>query len=342
MRSAGLLLRNEDNHELAFLEDKDRRRRLQLPSHVPLLRIEETQGHFFINDKFEGNSSDPLCLIVPRKQSGHRLREGDRVRLGKASLQVLRLFWRKSRGRNHYEEISQPKIAERQSVFACSFYSELEKASLVESNPACRFCYSKTIEPANPFLTVCSCSGSAKYIHEQCLVEWIRKRSGVDSGQLQPGVYYACAKAFSCEVCHALYRTDRLIRQVFGAEGSALENYVALQVNSEPALIYVVDTDVLGDVQVGRSLEGTIVINELSVSRRHCLLRADRERKALTIVDLSAKFGTVVEVERGEIEDLEEYQKGRTKLQFRRMRKLSFFERIGFCSQAENLRNERL
>ena len=280
-------------------------------------------------------------MIITKKESGCRLKENDRVRLGKASLQVLRLFWRKSRGKNHYEEISQPNISARQSVFACSFYSELEKASMVESNPACRFCYSKTIDAGNPFLAVCSCSGSTKYIHEECLIEWIKKRSGIDNGLLQSGVYYAYAKAFSCEVCHALYRMDRLIKKVFGAEGSALENYVALQVNSEPAIIYVIDTDALKEIQIGRSLEGTIVINELSVSRRHCLLRVDRERKALTIVDLSAKFGTVLEVERGEIEDLEEYQKGRTKLQFRRMRKLSFFERIVFCSQAENLRNER-
>ena len=89
---------------------------------------------------------------------------------------------------------------------------------MLETNPACRFCYGKTIDNSNPFLAVCNCAGSAKYIHSECLVEWIKKRSGINQQRLKEGVYYAYAKAFTCEVCHALYRLDRLVRTVFSAE----------------------------------------------------------------------------------------------------------------------------
>jgi hypothetical protein len=187
-----------------------------LESCLPLLRIEETAGHFFVNNLQQEADREPLCLIVPRKESGYRLQEGDRVRLGKATIEVLRISWKPSKTKNHYEQIAEPRISERQSIFACSFYSEQAKASMVESNPACRFCYGKTIDHQNPFLAVCDCAGSAKYIHEECLIEWIKKRSGIDHEQLQVGVYYAYAKAFTCEVCHALYRLDRIVRRVFG------------------------------------------------------------------------------------------------------------------------------
>ncbi len=45
----------------------------------------------------------------------------------------------------------------------------------------------------------------------------------------------------------------------------------------------------------------------------------------MRLVDLGAKFGTVVEIKKGEIEDQQVFQKGRTKLQLRVVRKMSFF-----------------
>lgn len=126
------------------------------------------------------------------------------------------------------------------------------------------------------------------------MIEWIRKRSGIANEKPQDGVYYAYAKAFTCEVCHALYRMDRLVRRVFEAKGEELQEYVAMRLNCDPAIVFVVDLAVHKEIQIGRSLESTIVVNELSVSRRHCMARVDVEKRALILVDLQAKFGTVV------------------------------------------------
>jgi pSer/pThr/pTyr-binding forkhead associated (FHA) protein len=93
---------------------------------------------------------------------------------------------------------------------------------------------------------------------------------------------------------------------------------VVVKLNSDPAIVYAIDLTTTKEIQVGRSLESTIVVNELSVSRRHCLIKVDQDRKSLVLVDMHAKFGTVVEVEKAEIDDQEEYQKGRTKLHFRK------------------------
>lgn len=118
---------------------------------------------------------------------------------------------------------------------------------------------------------------------------------------------------------------ERLLKRVFAARPGELEEYVVVRLNSDPAIVYVIDLAVIKEILVGRSLESTVVVNELSVSRRHCLIRVEEEKKALILVDLQAKFGTVVEVHRAEIVLQEEYQKGRTKLLFSKQRKMSFF-----------------
>ena len=47
------------------------------------------------------------------------------------------------------------------------------------------------------------------------------------------------------------------------------------------------------------------------------------------ITDLSAKFGTTVEIRQTEIEKVTQLQKGRTTMNFITHRKLSLFEKIG-------------
>ncbi len=51
-------------------------------------------------------------------------------------------------------------------------------------------------------------------------------------------------------------------------------------------------------ITIGRNLESLMVINELSVSRKHCVIIVEPSKKELMVVDLNAKFGTVVEVQR--------------------------------------------
>jgi E3 ubiquitin-protein ligase DOA10 len=72
-------------------------------------------------------------------------------------------------------------------------------------------------------MALCNCSGHTKYIHLGCLVEWVRKRSGISEDYSKDGVYCVQARAFTCEVCKSLYRVDRLLRQVFKVDKSQLE-----------------------------------------------------------------------------------------------------------------------
>ena len=41
-----------------------------------------------------------------------------------------------------------------------------------EGSIRCRICY----ELARPLISVCSCSGSIAYVHEDCILDWITKQ----------------------------------------------------------------------------------------------------------------------------------------------------------------------
>lgn len=123
--------------------------------------------------------------------SGTKLKEGDRIKLGKASLRLIRLVWGAKNRSNHYEMVKEPIVAEKQSIFASSFYSQKEKASFLENNPCCKYCLSKSIDDENPFMALCNCSGHTKYIHLSCLVEWVQKRKGISEDYPREGVYCA-------------------------------------------------------------------------------------------------------------------------------------------------------
>jgi hypothetical protein len=42
IKSTGLLLRNEINHELEFIEGKNKKKQASLENYIPLLKIEES------------------------------------------------------------------------------------------------------------------------------------------------------------------------------------------------------------------------------------------------------------------------------------------------------------
>ena len=60
------------------------------------------------------------------------------------------------------------------------------------SNQLCRICYSTSDE--EPLITPCKCSGTMKYIHQSCLMTWLK------SGSKQ------------CEICKESYRFRKYVR----------------------------------------------------------------------------------------------------------------------------------
>merc|ERR1711997_1142544 len=58
--------------------------------------------------------------------------------------------------------------------------------------PTCRICFQDLVDPDNPLISPCRCSGSIGYVHRKCLRKWIEVNYAVDYPK--------------CEICHFPYK----------------------------------------------------------------------------------------------------------------------------------------
>lgn len=73
---------------------------------------------------------------------------------------------------------------------ACSLSGKITENPEVEEN-RCRICY----EEAKPLITLCECSGTIAFVHEECILDWITKKMEVSDTVEIP----------RCEICRATY-----------------------------------------------------------------------------------------------------------------------------------------
>ncbi len=74
--------------------------------------------------------------------------------------------------------------------------TELDSAKLSQSN-VCRICLSE-VEPDNPLISPCLCSGTMKHIHIKCLQKWLKSRVHCKNG---PNTQTFQWKTMECELC---------------------------------------------------------------------------------------------------------------------------------------------
>jgi len=121
---------------------------------------------------------------------GAELSQGDVIRLGKLSMTVKRTS-------HPYE--SRPNYPRKRTFGKQDTSENLETHSLNEPGQ-CRICLNETFTPENPFIAPCACDGSMKFIHLQCLREWLKSKLTVrESGTV---VTYSW-QSLTCELCKA-------------------------------------------------------------------------------------------------------------------------------------------
>lgn len=166
----------------------------------------------------------------------------------------------------------------------------------------CRICLSEE-EPNNPIISPCECIGSVKYIHLNCIREWLdSKRHKKETAFVNSYIW----KGLECEICKAAYRDEV---QVNGKMLSLL-NYVihptAVQymvieslTNSTSKTIHVVNFTARSTAKVGRGGCCEVRITDVSVSRHNSTFKlieypSKSNRWYLAVSDEASKFGTLV------------------------------------------------
>lgn len=173
--------------------------------------------------------------------------------------------------------------------------------------PACKICLSEE-EPGNPLLSPCNCTGSVRYVHLHCIREWLEsKKRAHQSASTHSYVW----EGIECELCKDTYQTF-VVNPQTGSEVCILkfviprdtQRYIILEsihsCKSVKIMHVVKFLEGQRMVNVGRSVEDGLRINDESVSPNHALFRIynvynDKIKSLegkIALIDNKSKYGT--------------------------------------------------
>ena len=172
-----------------------------------------------------------------------------------------------------------------------------------KNNRICRICYGDDTTEENPLICPCICKGSMKYIHYECLKNWLNSKIeediSVDSENPEIEVISYNRKDISCELCKEklpdyVKHNDRFYNISFYKP--KFEEFVVLESmradKHKAKFIHIISFDRKCSINIGRANECELSISELSVSRFHCIIHKDEGD--LFLEDNSSKFGTLI------------------------------------------------
>ena len=172
-----------------------------------------------------------------------------------------------------------------------------------KSNRICRICYGDDTTDENPLICPCICKGSMKYIHYECLKNWLNSKIeediSVDSENPEVEVISYNRKDISCELCKEklpdyVKHNDRYYNISFYKP--KFEEFMVMESmradKHKAKFIHIISFDKKSSINIGRANECELSISELSVSRFHCIIHKDEGD--LFLEDNSSKFGTLI------------------------------------------------
>ena len=165
----------------------------------------------------------------------------------------------------------------------------------------CRICYDNKSTKDNPKLRLCSCKD---YIHYECLKMYLSSKLDISENQKFTVKTFNCNK-FNCDVCLHPYplrfripefnRVYNLIDLTMPSELNyiILESLDFVKDNHNMKTVHLVQL-VDDEITIGRFTSNDITDMDISVSRRHAVIKYDKNNGNLTIKNISEKFGTLI------------------------------------------------
>jgi hypothetical protein len=249
-----------------------------------LLRLINKGGSFWVDRAASSSVSKKLWLVVrDLAGSGHRLSEGDVIKLGRFKFRARQLIASTAGG-------TQPELRLDDSGGVCS------SAPKTTTALCCRICLLEDAEDDDPFVAPCQCKGSIEYVHLACLRYWIKGRLNLPDAS--NGSYFY--RSLACELCKATYPTYVRIGQDRSPLVEVprtqppfivLENMVRDSQQHSTRGLHVVS---LADkmLKLGRGHESDVRIADVSISRCHATIRFTNG--SFLLEDNNSKFGTLV------------------------------------------------
>jgi len=242
-----------------------------------LAQFEEIKGKYFLK-AFE---PEKLWVVVRtlkgNSPSGHVLSEGDIIKLGRVKYCVKELRLQSPR---------EPNL-------------ELTVSEETSSEMVCKVCLYEGSTSEDPLITPCSCSGTMKYIHLQCLKRWLSSK--MSTSESENSVIYNW-KTVECEICKVAFpftythkgnTIDLFISEKPKGPYLILEG-VAREGKSTRG-VHLISFRKKCQMSLGRGHESNLRVSDISVSRCHAMIKFVGGKFVLE--DNNSKFGTLVQAD---------------------------------------------
>ena len=149
----------------------------------------------------------------------------------------------------------------------------------------------------NPLVTACACTGSMRWIHLECLREWLDGKKHMRETACVNSYIW---KNLECEVCKQPYtdiiKSHRNNLLKYRVHEDAHSYMVIESVTSTTSrTIHVVNFSNRGKVRVGRGVGAEVRITDISVSRFHTHIKLNKHGHVV-LSDNQSKFGTLVQL----------------------------------------------
>ena len=166
----------------------------------------------------------------------------------------------------------------------------------------CRICYGEEDENDNPLVQPCSCHGSMKYIHLNCLKQWLNINTYILHENNEFCKTFKIKEA-RCELCKTklpdFIRHKGKLYEIndFGID---YKNYIIIESltvernnNNNNKFLHIISLDNNNQlISIGRGKDCLLNLNDASISRNHCAIRYNN--KKLFLEDCCSKFGTLI------------------------------------------------
>jgi hypothetical protein len=262
-----------------------------------LLNIEK-RGTDFQVSLLEETTLNKMWLVIKemkkKSSTGYKLNEGDWLKLGRIRLRVQKICLQPLRNsssilpeffrKNHEENLEEPQ----------------ENTGEAQEKSPCRICLNDAASNEDPLICPCKCSGTMKYIHLNCLKEWLKSK--VSAKVTDKGMSFHI-KDLTCELCKTDFpayvsQNDQKINLLninFPTKSYVIIEEFRPDRNSKHALhLICLESGEIGTL--GRGHDCDIKISDISVSRKHCKIQLLNGE--FFIEDTKSKFGTLAKMKK--------------------------------------------
>ena len=258
--------------------------------------------HYSKNDKYINNNSIITVKNSKKNESLDYFIHKKNTLLPKinSTNELISVKKKENKSKNKKKEKNNNSINKNEIVL------KKPKTKIIKNKPACRICYGEESNEDNPLICPCICKGSMKYIHYDCLKNWLNSKIeddiSIDANDKEIDVISYNRKDISCELCKEKFPDYVKHNDLFyniSFYKPKFEEFIVLEsmkVDKEKVkYIHLISFDDKFTINIGRANECDLSIAELSVSRYHCMIH--KEDGELFLEDNSSKFGTLILVQ---------------------------------------------